>query len=327
VFTDTPRADAYRGARALVFGATGFIGQWVARALAGRGTQATLVARVAAQAEPLRYELGRDTQVWDCDVTDDARVAEILRAIRPHITFNLAGYGVDRAERDETQARRINSRFLAVLCENVAAHRDASWRGQALVHAGTQLEYGPIGGILQEEATPAPTTMYGRTKLEGTQALARCAAARRLPAVTARLFTIYGPGEHAGRLLPSLIEAARQHVPIGLTAGTQKTDFTYVEDVAEGLLRLGLATVPAGAVVNLATARLTSIRAFAEQAAMLLQLPMDRLRFGVLPERPETLRYNAVSVARLHELTGWLPSTDVGDGIRRTIEQTLGMDA
>ena len=79
-------------------------------------------------------------------------------------------------------------------------------------------------------------------------------------AVTARLFTVYGPGEHCGRLLPSLIEAARAEKPLELTAGTQLRDLTYVEDVAEGLLRLGLAQAEPGSVVNLATGHLTMVR-------------------------------------------------------------------
>jgi nucleoside-diphosphate-sugar epimerase len=140
--------------------------------------------------------------------------------------------------------------------------------------------------------------------------------------VTVRLFTVYGPGEHQGRLLPSLLEAARRGTPIRLTAGWHKRDFTYVEDVAEGLLCLGAGSAPPGAVVNLATGRLTSIRSFVETAAGILGILRKHLEFGVLPTRPEEMEHEDVTVDRLLALTGWVPPTPIDTGIRRTVEWT-----
>ena len=54
--------------------------------------------------------------------------------------------------------------------------------------------------------------------------------------------------------------------PVALTGGDQRRDFTYVEDVAEGMLRLGLVRTPASGPVNLATGALESVRGFVERA-------------------------------------------------------------
>ena len=129
---------------------------------------------------------------------------------------------------------------------------------------------------------------------------------------------MYGPGEHDGRLLPSLIRAADSDSSLDLTTGTQQRDFTYVEDVAEGLLRMALADTPPGGVVNLATGKLTSVREFAEVAARILQLPHTSLRFGQVPERPEEMVHSPVTNQRLRDATGWAPATGVAEGIRRT---------
>jgi nucleoside-diphosphate-sugar epimerase len=137
--------------------------------------------------------------------------------------------------------------------------------------------------------------------------------------VTARLFNVYGPGERPGRLLPSLIEAAAARRPVELTAGLQELDFVYVGDVAEGLLRLGAAAVPGGAVVNLATGVLTRARDFALAAADALGMPRELLLFGRLPARPAEMRYPPVNNARLRQLTGWAPVTTVAEGIGRTL--------
>ncbi len=138
--------------------------------------------------------------------------------------------------------------------------------------------YGKAGGDLAEDGPALPTTLYGRTKLQGTRVLAEGGPALGLRAITARLFTVYGPGEHPGRLLPALLQAARTGRPLELSAGTQCRDFTYIEDVAEGMLRLGRSAGD-NTIVNLATGRLTSVRTFAETAAGILGIACSNLRF------------------------------------------------
>lgn len=261
---------------------------------------------------------GGETLETDLAMPGSAR--ELVRAVRPAVTFNFAGYGVDRGERDERTAFRMNAELVAELAGAVAEFGDHQWPGADLVHAGSALEYGIAAGDLAEDTVPLPTTVYGKTKLEGTRLLARVAEKSGLKAITARLFTVYGPGEHAGRLLPTVIEAARSGVPAELTAGLQKRDFTHVEDVAEGLCRLGLVAAPHRyGVVNLATGRLTSVREFAEIAGAVLKLSREQMKFGTVPTRAEEMEHGAPSVERLRELTGWTPEVGIEEGIRRTL--------
>jgi nucleoside-diphosphate-sugar epimerase len=318
-FTD----DCYSGVRAIVLGASGFIGRWVARSLCERGARLYLVVRDRAGSERIFCDYSVRGEIVELDIgsVDAARrLVEIVEAVGPSITFNLAGYGVDRAERDEETAYRINADLVQALCEAIVKKRDAAWQGRDLIHAGSALEYGEIGGDLAEDSPPRPTTLYGKSKLAGTRSLARCCRAYRIEGVTARLFTVYGPGEHAGRLVPSLIEASRAGEPIPLTDGRQRRDFTYVADVAEGLLRLGLSLATPGETVNVATGRLTTVREFIETAAGLLKIPDEKLLFGALPTRPEEMNHAPVTLERLRRLTSWVPPTTISDGIRNALE-------
>jgi UDP-glucose 4-epimerase len=215
-------------------------------------------------------------------------------------------------------AHHINALLPAVLCEWLAGWDAPGWDGQRLIHVGSAAEYGAADGDLREDTPARPTTLYGQTKLAGTSALADRCTARGLPGLTARLFTVYGPGEHAGRLLPSLLTCARSGESLPLTAGLQQRDFTYVEDVAEGLLRLGLSHGEPGAIVNLATGRLTAVREFVETAAEILSLPAGRLQFDALPVRPDEMQHDPVNVNRLYQRTGWRPETTIHDGILKT---------
>jgi len=310
----------YRGVRVLVLGGTGFIGRQVTRQLGLAGASLHLAARTKDRAANELARLGVTGIPLQADLSRPGVGAELLQSVRPSITFNLAGYGVDPLERDPSQAERINHTLVAELVEAAGSLRSPDWPGQDLVHAGSAAEYGAATGPLSEDTPAVPISLYGRTKLAGTDAVAGATGAGTVRAIPVRLFTVYGPGERSGRLLPALIAAARAGRDLPLTSGEQRRDFTYVEDAAEGLLRVGLVAVPAAGPVNLATGRLESVRRFAERAAAVLELPAARLRFGELPGRPDEMAHGLVSTVRLRELCGWAPDTTIEEGVRRTLQ-------
>lgn len=298
----------------LVLGATGFIGRWVARHLDAAGADVTLVARQPAS---LDAEFANCT-VIQADLLDFDSLPALVSRVSPAIVFNLAGYGVDRSERDATIARGMNTDLLPVLVQAMSRVAAPGWQGQRIVHTGSALEYGTSSGDLDETTATEPDTLYGQTKLAGTLALQTRSRAAGLSSVTARLFTVYGPGEHDGRLLPSLLGAAQCGKPVQLTSGAQQRDFTYVEDVVEGLLRLGTAQTAAGDIVNLATGKLATVREFIETAARILGIPTEHLLFGALSSRTDDMAHQPVTIRKLKTLTGWFPDIAIEQGIERT---------
>ena len=304
--------------RALVLGASGFIGYWLSRALRAQGAHVTCAVRSHEAAERLTKEhLGQ--VIVRRDLADLDALEEWLPALRPSVVFNLSGYGVDRGERDESTADLLNHRLVERLARVIAALPHDEWVGLRLLHAGSALEYGTTGGVLAEDSPCVPTTVYGRTKLAGTEALQRVVRETGLDAVVARLFTVYGPGEHAGRLLPSILEAARSGTPLLLSEGSQRRDFAYVEEVTEGMLRLAVSEVKPGEVVNLATGAMHSVRDFVEASAAVLRVEPALIRFGALPSRTDDMEHEGVSVSRLRACTAWAPADDITEGVVRTL--------
>lgn len=309
----------YRGRRVLVLGASGFMGRWVARGLTAVGADLWLSGRdlPSLQAVCDTYEI--QGRFLESDLAEKGAFAKLYQQSQPDVTFNLVGYGVDPSERVDSLASRLNELLVAEIAEIISLDRNRNWLGLRLVHVGSGAEYGSLPGPLTENLAPAPLSPYGQTKLAGTRALASISERTGLRAVTARLFTVYGPGEHAGRLLPCVIDAARSGVPLRLTRGDQERDFTYVGDVAEGLLRLGSLEGPVPSVLNLATGVLTSVRDFAACAAELLRVRPDQLQFGALSTRPDELRHGPVDLHLLRKVLGWVPASTVRTGVGLTI--------
>jgi nucleoside-diphosphate-sugar epimerase len=285
----------------MVIGAAGFIGRWVTREVCRRGWSVDAVVREERAARALLERWGAgDTRLHELDLCEPGSAAALVERLQPAIVFNLAGYGVDRTERDPALAERMNHHLVAELAESAALEA----RRAVLMHAGSALEYGVAGGVLTEYTMPVPTTLYGQTKLRGTLALRHVAERQGSRAVTARLFTVFGAGEHEGRLFPSLLSAVRSGERLRLTDGRQRRDFAYVSDVAALLVDLALSEFTPGEAVNLAAGTMHSVRDFVEEAARQLQLPREQLEFGALPTRPEEMAHDGVSVERLRALTG-----------------------
>lgn len=313
------KKSPYDGRLVVVMGASGFIGRWVALALAKAGAHLCLGVRNPETAKTLFGSIELPGRVLAADLTEAGSVAKLVTECSPTVIFNLAGYGVDPTERDAATAARVNAELPPVLARAMHDNGDRGWKGQQVVHAGSALEYGTATGDLAETTPATPTTLYGQTKLEGTQQLEETARELGLRAVTARLFMVYGPGEHTGRLLPTLMESRYHPHPIPLTAGTQLRDFTYIADVVEGILRLGLLETGDLGAVNVATGILTPVRQFVETAADVMGIDSARLEFGAVPTRFEEQRHHPVNIAKLRALTGWAPSIAIREGITRSL--------
>ena len=296
-----------RGVRVLITGATGFIGQWVVHALQAQHADVAIVARNVERLESVAGFSPTSVQVLSADLAVPGQLTLALQSWSPAVVFHLAGYGVSKSERDSVLMQRMNTDVLFELVDGLAQISTPLWHGQRLVHAGSAFEYGSTMP-LDEAAVAAPLTPYGYSKLAGTQLLLREARARGLAAVVGRLFTVFGPGERAGRLFPTLLAAMSSQEEIALSSGTQTRDFTLVWDVASALVEFarlpsqvsieGRAPLDVG-IVNVASGRLHSVRAFVEAAATAFGISHNRLCFGQIAQMAEDVAMLPVPVGRL----------------------------
>ncbi len=101
------------------------------------------------------------------DFTQPEALAATVRAVAPQIIVNAAAHtAVDKAEAEPELARTINATAPAVLA------REAQALGAWLVHYSTDYVFDGSGNApWSEDAPTGPLSVYGRTKLEGEQAI------------------------------------------------------------------------------------------------------------------------------------------------------------
>lgn len=106
------------------------------------------------------------------DFANPAGLADTVRALRPDVIVNAAAHtAVDKAESEPEFARTLNATTPGVLAEEAA--RLGAW----LVHYSTDYVFDGSGTRPWVETdTPAPLSVYGRTKLEGEQLIQQSGA-------------------------------------------------------------------------------------------------------------------------------------------------------
>lgn len=106
------------------------------------------------------------------DFANPAGVAETVRALRPDVIVNAAAHtAVDKAESEADFARTLNATTPGAIAQ------EAAKLGAWLVHYSTDYVFDGSGNRPWVEAdTPAPLSVYGRTKLEGEQLIAQSGA-------------------------------------------------------------------------------------------------------------------------------------------------------
>ena len=312
--------ECYKGIRVLVTGASGFIGRWVAKLLSEKGGELYIVSRDRSRLNRVSKAYSISGIRIDLDLTEKKAFHKLFKEIKPDITFNLIGYGISNLEKDEETTWRINAKLPEDMALTVLQENNSKWKGISFVHVGSGFEYGSIPYEISESTEPKPMTIYGRSKLAGTKKIQEICRKMGLRAVTARLFTVYGPGEYSQRLLPSLMRVAKSGECLNLTKGEQKRDFTYVKDVAFGLIKLGLLPEVPGNMVNLATGKLTSVKDFVEYARSILGIEPIRLLFGAIPYREDEIWQGNVNVNFLKRCINWIPSCSIYEGIKESVE-------
>jgi UDP-glucuronate decarboxylase len=142
----------------------------------------------------------------------------------------------------------------------------------------------------------------------------------------ARIFNTYGPRMHPndGRVVSNFIMQALQNEDITIYGDGQQTrSFCYVDDLIEGILRLmnsesgDAAGCGARGPVNLGNPNEFTIRELAE---LIIELTKSRSRLIQLPLPEDDPKQRQPDIALARKMLDWTPSTELREGLTRTIE-------
>jgi UDP-glucuronate 4-epimerase len=315
-------------ARVLVTGAAGFIGMHTARALLDAG--ATVVG------------------VDNFDPYYDVRLKEArLATLAQEAGFRFER--VDLAEAEQTARLFDEGRFTQVV--HLAAqpgvrysltHPQAYYRNNVvafghvlegarltgvehLVYASSSSVYGANHTLPFSEDQPVdhPISLYAATKRSNELAAHVYSHLYRLPTTGLRFFTVYGPWGRPDMAPMLFTRAILQGEPIKVfNYGRMRRDFTYVDDIVQGVVRVlerpptSSAGVP-HVIYNIGNHEAVALEAF---IATLERLLGKTARRELLPMQPGDVEATYASIDALRAATGYAPSTPLAVGLARFVD-------
>ncbi len=286
----------------LLTGGTGFLGSALSKHWTNSGHQLTLLVRPG-------YSLRRPmpllpaVQIAECSTDKD--ITKLVQNSAPDVIVHTAcAYG------------RVGETALQVF--------DANVRLGMLLLDGLLSETGGRVGFINTCTVLDPLfNHYALSKNQFAQwgsALAHQNPAR-LQFVNVRLQHMFGPGDDLSKFTSYVLHACYSNQPVlNLTAGDQRRDFIYIDDVvnAYDVVVHKLNEFLVSDQLDIGSGKAPSLRSFVEQVHALTR-SRTVLQFGAIPYRANEAMLCQADTSRLNNF-GWQLAHSLEQGIRKTID-------
>jgi len=296
----------------LVTGGAGFIGSHLSHALLAQGHQVVVADSLVTG---LRGNVPAGAEFRELDLAELPAAREAVDGC-DYVLHQAAIPSVPRSIRDPHASHLAN--IDATLNVLIAA-RDAGCK--RLVYAGSSSAYGDTPTLPKVETMPGnPRSPYALQKYTSEQYCQMFTRLYGFETVTIRYFNVFGPRQHPSSPYSGVISlfikaALANSSPTIHGDGLQTRDFTYVDNVVDGVLRA--ATAPAaGEVINVATGGRVSLIAMWEALCHLTGATAQP-QFG--PPRDGDVRDSQADISKAARLLGYTPAVDFSEGLRRTL--------
>lgn len=292
--------------RLLVTGAGGFIGRAAVPHLRAHGYE---VHGVTSGRSALPLD---DRVEWHkADLLDPDQVGSLVRSVDAELLLHLAWYAVPGRFYASTENVRWVEASLALIREFAAAG------GRRAVVTGSCDEYDLSFGFCSEATTPLhPGHLYGTCKHAVQSVLAASGAQLGLSAAWARIFFVYGPGEHPQRLVASAIRSILRGDTAICRYGGHVRDYLHVDDVASALAALVAGDLEGP--VNVASGEPVPLRDLVGRIGEHLGRP-DLVAAGGRETSPDEPPVIVADVRRLRRDLGWEPRFTLESGLADAI--------
>jgi UDP-glucuronate 4-epimerase len=325
---------AVAGSRVLVTGVAGFIGMHVARALLdagatvvgvdnfdpyydvrlkqsraallGQSSGFTLVRADLAESDVCAALLGEHGCTAVIHLAAQAGVRHSLLAPESYVRNNLVAFG-----------------HVLEACRHA--------RVEHLVYASSSSVYGAnhVLPFSEDQRVDRPVSLYAATKAANELMAHSYSHLFRIPATGLRFFTVYGPWGRPDQAAMLFTRAILEGRPIPVfNGGRMQRDFTYIDDVVDGVLK-ALAAPPAPeppdgaphAVFNLGNNEPVELETFIALLEELLGRSASR---DYRPMQPGDVPATFASIDRARAALGFAPRTPLREGLRSFVEWYRG---
>ena len=327
----------------LVTGAAGFIGSHVAAKLLERGDEVVGLDNLnnyydvnLKKARLARLTPQRQFRFVKLELADQAAMAALFAAERFDRVIHLAAQAGVRYSLENPQAY-VDSNVTGTVnvlegCRHTGVAHLVFASTSSVYGMNTNMPFSPHRGV------DHPLSLYASTKKAGELMCHNYAALFSLPVTVLRFFTVYGPWGRPDMALFVFARNILAGLPIDVfNHGRHTRDFTFVEDIAEGVVRAceqiaasnpawdSNAPDPATSrapfrIFNIGNNQPVQLTRYIEVLEECLGRKAQR---NLLPLQPGDVPDTFADVEDLVRAVGYRPQTTVEEGVRRFVEWYL----
>jgi UDP-glucose 4-epimerase len=297
----------------IVTGGAGFIGSHMVDRLLQSGRSVRVIDNFSngSPRNLVHHKDDKRLDVITCDLADYGAVEGLFDGAERVFHFAALADIVPSIERPKEYFRSNVDGTYNALAQSAKA------RVKRFLYAASSTCYGiPDKFPTAEDAPIRPMYPYALTKNLGEQLVMHWAQVYKLPALSLRMFNVYGPrartsgtyGAVFGVFLAQLL-AGKPLTIVG--DGKQTRDFTYVTDVVDAFLTAA-DSEPSGSIYNVGSGGTYSINRLVEL--------LGAKEVIHIPKRPGEPDCTFADVSRIQREVGWRANVSFEDGVRRMLD-------
>ena len=310
--------------RILVTGGAGFIGSHVAGRFLRDGHEVEIIDDFNDYYDPRikranLASLGGAVRLHEGDIRNRDFVQSIVASGRfDAITHLAARAGVRPSLKDPQLYIDTNITGTHHLLE--AAHQHGVGR---FLFASSSSVYGLAKKVPFTEDLALPQTLspYAATKIAGEHLCGNYAHLYGMKVVCLRFFTVYGPGQRPDLAIHKFTDAIHRGQSIPQYGdGSTRRDYTYIDDIVQGVAGALRYEGPAFDIFNLGENQTTTLSELIVEIEKALgkKAVIERL-----PEQQGDMPLTAADITKARQLLGYNPQTQIRDGIPKFVEWYL----
>jgi len=300
--------------RVLISGATGFIGANLCRRLLNEGHEIHCLVRPEYASWRIEAIL-KDINIHLVNLDDAEKLALTISRIRPEWVFHLATHG---AYSWQTDLARIMQTNLMGTIHLVEACIKTGF--EVFINTGSSSEYGIKDHAPSEIEWTDPNSYYAVGKASATLYCRYSAKRYHVNIQTVRLYSVFGPFEEPGRLIPNIVINGLNGALPPLVDPEICRDYIYVEDVEDAyLLMAGRSCGENGGIYNLGTGIQISLHQVVDTARRIFNLSV-KPQWGTMQKHDWDTKIWKADNTKISRELGWQPNFTFEQGLQNTVD-------
>ena len=251
------------------------------------------------------------------DTNNFKSVLSIIKKYKPEVIYHTAALPlakVSNVNADEAKQGSIDSTINLIDAVNISLKENELKR---FVYISSSMVYGDFKkNSVMEDDTKRPKEAYGIMKYCGEKITEGLCKLYGLKYSIIRPSAVYGPTDMNRRVSQLFIEGARKNKKLIVEGGEEKLDFTYIEDLVDGLILAGTKNKGINETFNITYGKGRRLLDFIK----ILKKYYPNLNYEIKPKDKSKPSRGTLSINKAKILLGYKPKINLEKGIKKYID-------